>query len=196
MAMRLGTEVAKNRARALAECEARIEAARADVFAARDGVVTANMTALEREWRRVSRGDREGEAMDVWARIAPSAWLDRKRWRGTPEPMEAAVLLAADIDGVEVAERGFARVSWRPLGTDWDGMPALVERALGSAGLVDETVHAAMLARFPDRPHLARAVALAARADSRTYWDLWRSGYVLGAYEGTTATLEFAPDAS
>lgn len=193
VAERMGADVAARRTRALTECQERIEAARVDVFAARDGVVTANMTLLEREWRRISRGDPEGEAMDVWARIAPPAWLDRKRWRGTPAPIEAAVLLAADVDGVEVAERAFAHVTWRPIGADWDGMPALVERAIGGASLLDETVHAAMRARFPERPHLARAVALAARADARTYWDLWRSGYVLGAVDGASATLEFPP---
>ena len=52
--------VDEERARAIARCEARIEEARADVFAANDGVVTARMTDLEREWRMLARGDTPG----------------------------------------------------------------------------------------------------------------------------------------
>src|SRR5688572_24953896 len=64
------------RARALAECELRIERARAEVFAADDGVVTSSMTVLEREWLALSKKDADGEMMELWACIAPSAWLD------------------------------------------------------------------------------------------------------------------------
>lgn len=181
---RIAAELAAKRARALADCEARIEALRSEVFAARDGVVTAKMTALEREWRRVSRGDRDGELMEIWSRIAPEAWLDEKRWRDAPPAaqLETAILLASDADGVERAERAARkamdgwRIRWRPLGDDFAGMPELV-----GGRLVDEAVHAATLERFPDRPHLARSVALAARADARRYFDVWSAGYVLGA---------------
>jgi SAM-dependent methyltransferase len=48
---------AEKRAHAIAECERRIHEARAAVFAASDGVVTARMTDLEREWRTLSRRD-------------------------------------------------------------------------------------------------------------------------------------------
>lgn len=94
------------RARALAECQTRIERARADVFAADDGIVTSAMTELEREWLVLSRRDTDGELMDLWARIVPRAWLDRKRWRDAqPEArVEVAIALAADMEGVEAAE--------------------------------------------------------------------------------------------
>src|SRR4051812_857353 len=64
------------RAQAVAHCEQRINDARSAVFAASDGVVGSQMTALEREWRRLSRPDPEAGLMDLWARIAPAAWLD------------------------------------------------------------------------------------------------------------------------
>src|SRR6187549_1515597 len=73
--------VAEDRARAIARCEARIETARARVFANNDGIVTSWMTELEREWRRLARRDPERGLMDLWARVAPPAWIDRKRWR-------------------------------------------------------------------------------------------------------------------
>jgi hypothetical protein len=187
-AERIAADIAGKRARARAECEARIESLRAQVFAARDGVVTAQMTALEREWRRLSRGDRDGDLMNVWSRIAPARWIDQKRWRDAPQ-LETAVLLASDPDGVELAEETLMkadspppRIRWRPLGADFEKMPALV-----GGSLLDEGIHDAVLARFPDRPHLARAVALAARANARRYFDVWRAGYVLGADD----TLEF-----
>ena len=185
-AERMAQAFASERARAVADCERRIEALRAEVFAAKNGVVTASMTALEREWRRLSRGDRDGELMDIWARIAPRSWVDRKRWRDAPQ-LETAVLLAADPEGVEQAEDaiGGARVRWRPLGEDFEGMPELV-----GGHLLDETVQAAVLARFPERPHLARAVALAARVDARRYYDVWRAGYVVGGSDDSSVTLE------
>jgi SAM-dependent methyltransferase len=48
-------EGADTRAQALADCERRIEDARAAVLAANDGVVTARMTTLEREWRTLAQ---------------------------------------------------------------------------------------------------------------------------------------------
>jgi hypothetical protein len=95
----------EQRTRALADCRARIEAARAVVFAANDGVISRRMTDLEREWRRLARQDPDAGLMDLWARIAPSSWLDQKLWRGS-EPatqVDAAVALAADVEGVEEA---------------------------------------------------------------------------------------------
>ncbi|HEY2513545.1 MAG TPA: hypothetical protein VGI39_21905, partial [Polyangiaceae bacterium] len=93
------------RRRAQAECVAGINAGRAAVFAADDGVVSARMTELEREWRRLSRSE-EDAVMDLWAKVAPSAWIDRKRWRDSSggTRLEAAVLLASDVEGVEAAE--------------------------------------------------------------------------------------------
>jgi hypothetical protein len=95
------------RARAIAECEALIEQARAKVFAADDGVVTWRMWDLERRWRRLSRSDPDDGLMDLWARIAPCAWTDRKRWRDATDDasrLETAIALASDVDGVEAAE--------------------------------------------------------------------------------------------
>ena len=98
--------VAEKRARALDDCQRRIEATRAVVFAADDGVIPAAMTDLEREWRTLSRVDPDGGLMDLWARVAPRAWLDHKRWRHSDVParLDAAVALASDVPGVEAAE--------------------------------------------------------------------------------------------
>jgi hypothetical protein len=112
------------RTRALKLCESRIEAARAKIFAADDGVVGALMTDLEREWRTLSRPDPEAGMMDLWARIAPPAWTDRKRWRDgrrNAEPsaqVDVAVALAADVAGVEKAEAavGALRTALAPFG--------------------------------------------------------------------------------
>jgi hypothetical protein len=100
---------AERRARAIADCEARIERERAAVLAANDGVISLRMRDLEREWRALSRLDPEGEVMELWARIAPGGWVDRKRWRDA-EPasrIDAAIALAADVEGVEAAEAAF-----------------------------------------------------------------------------------------
>jgi hypothetical protein len=129
---------------------AEIEAARAAVFAAGDGVVTSRMTALEREWRRLSRGDRDGEMMELWARIAPRSWLDRKLWRhSAPEShVDAAVALASDVEGVERAEAAVgalrealatsgtaipARVVWTWTARDFEQTGALLARPLHAA---------------------------------------------------------------
>lgn len=94
------------RAEAIATCEQRIHDGRAAVFAANDGVVPASMTELEREWRRLSRRDPDEHLMDLWARMAPPTWHDRKHWRhGRPGTRgDLAVALAADVAGVEAAE--------------------------------------------------------------------------------------------
>lgn len=49
-----GRWLAEKRAHAIADCERRINDARTVVFATNDGVVTARMTDLEREWRTLS----------------------------------------------------------------------------------------------------------------------------------------------
>ena len=138
------------RARAIASCTARIEALRAEVFAANDGVVTARMTELEREWRRLSRSDRDGASMDLWARIAPPAWIDRKRWRDADPSaqLDAAVVLASDPEGVEAAEAAASalrttlassgvtigpRIRWRSFEHDFDGIAECLARPLGVA---------------------------------------------------------------
>ena len=101
---------AEQRARAMADCERRIEAARALVFAADNGVIPSGMTELEREWRQISRWDVDGGLMDLWARIAPGAWIDRKRFRDSdPEAkLDAAIALAADAEGVDAADSAVA----------------------------------------------------------------------------------------
>jgi hypothetical protein len=99
-------QCAEQRARALANCEQRIQEARTWVFAADDGVVPSRMTALEREWRLLARRDPDDGLMDLWARIAPASAIDRKRWRGS-EPdaqLDTAIALGADAENVEVAE--------------------------------------------------------------------------------------------
>jgi len=100
------------RANAVAACVRAIESARAAVFASDDGVVTRRMTELEREWRRLSRPDPDGGLMDLWARIAPRSWLDRKPWRDSaPEDrLDVAVALAADSENAEVAEAAIERL--------------------------------------------------------------------------------------
>jgi hypothetical protein len=126
---------AEEQARSLQDCERRIEACRTAVFAANDGVVPPLMTDLEREWRRLARPDVDGGLMDLWARIAPASWIERKSWRDTDAPLrlDAAIALAADVDGVEAAESAIAslrvalaawgtpvgsRVRWRLLAQD------------------------------------------------------------------------------
>lgn len=99
---------AEDRAAALADCRERIERARAVVFAAGDGFVGADMTALEREWRTLVRREPSPEARTraLWNAVAPRRWADRLRF--TPEDVvndaELTVALASDPDGVERAE--------------------------------------------------------------------------------------------
>lgn len=93
----------------LADCRRRIEAARATVFAADDGIVGARMTELEREWITLARADRGARTriLEVWNEIAPPHWRGRLRWDITDDlarDLEAAVTLASDPSGVERAE--------------------------------------------------------------------------------------------
>ncbi|MGH7437836.1 MAG: hypothetical protein ACRENE_19330 [Polyangiaceae bacterium] len=48
--------------RAMADCERRITEARAILLARNDGVVSAQMTALEREWLTLARTDAAASA--------------------------------------------------------------------------------------------------------------------------------------
>ncbi len=228
---------AERRAEAIARCVAEIEAARAEVFAAGDGVVTGRMTALEREWRRLSRVDHDGEMMELWARIAPRAWLDRKLWRNSAleHQADAAVALASDPEGVERAEAAVGalraalarsgtwipeRVVWAWTAQDFEGTAAVLAGslhaalsalaahdhasvALERARASERDVHGLALARFPEREHLARAVAHAAYVDfvwraSRLcaganpvgpLCDLWRTGYVVADIDERAVTL-------
>lgn len=175
---------------AIKECERQIVALREVVFAANDGFVGARMTDLERTWRRLSRVDPDAGLMELWARIAPAPWLDQKRWRGSPPEaqLEAAVLLAADVDGVEAAEaavrslRAGSKIAWslHPDGAAKDAdytdlllaepegapvppdlHPAIVERARR----VEAEVREAVQRRFADRACLAHGIGRAAFAD-------------------------------
>jgi hypothetical protein len=133
--------------RAMASCERRIDDARARVFAADDGIVTRTMTDLEREWRKLSSPDPEAGLMDLWALVAPPAWVDRKRYRDTsPDQMlDALVALASDPHGVEEAERAVlalvqalrshgveapSKVVWSPLGDDTECLTSMLEAPL------------------------------------------------------------------
>lgn len=108
------------------------------------------MTDLEREWRTLSRSDPEGGLMDLWARIAPFSWIDRKRWRDGDHAvqLDTAIALAADVEGVEAAESAIdslrvalatwgipigARIRWRPFEQDSDSTAELLAEPLRAA---------------------------------------------------------------
>lgn len=97
----------QTRIRSLAEIEERIQRAREKVFGEGTGVVGAEMTALEREWREASRDVSQGAVLDrFWTQVAP------ERWRAEPPRVtgsaEAMATLASDPEGVEAAERAAA----------------------------------------------------------------------------------------
>lgn len=140
----------QRRARIIAECEARIVAAREEIFAAHDGVVTSRMTDLEREWRLLSRQDPDNGLMDLWASVVPTTWLDRKRWRDSDRAaqLDMAIALASDTDGVDEAERAIdvlraslattgtlvgRRTKWRPDGVDYPDTVALLSNSVAVA---------------------------------------------------------------
>src|SRR5262249_21783016 len=154
---------------------------------------TSRMTELEREWRMLSRSDPDGELMNLWARVAPSSWIDRKRWRDAAPAarLDVVVALASDAEGVDTGAAAVdalrlaltewevpvgARTRWRPFEEDFDGVPELLAKplraasealsrhdwetvALERAHHLERDVHEAALARFPERAHLARALA-------------------------------------
>ena len=91
----------QTRTRTLAEIEAKLSAARQRVFAAGDGVVKAEMTALEREWLRAAHSPAPELDLDrLWARVVPDRWADRPR-RGAD--LDSVLALASDPEGVERA---------------------------------------------------------------------------------------------
>lgn len=170
--------IVEERTRAIARCVANIESARAVVFEAQDGVVTSRMTDLEREWRRLSRPDPDAGLMDLWARVAPPSWIDRKRWRDS-EPaaqLDAAIALAADVEGVEAAESAIdslgvalaawrtpigSRIRWRAFERDSEHIAPLLAEPLRAAreALSGRGAESVVLARAQ---HLERAVHEAA----------------------------------
>ena len=187
----------EQRTRARNACQERIEHARAAIFAADDGVIPPGMTELEREWRALARFDPDDGMMDLWARLAPSSWIDRKRWRHS-EPaarLDAAIALAADVEGVEAAEAAAdalraalaawgiklgAVVRWRTFDTDLDRVSDLLSPALQAARdalaqrsarpleraqQLERAVFESAAIRFPERPLLAQSLAHAALVD-------------------------------
>lgn len=101
-------DFAQSRMRVLSEIEARLSAARAKVFAAGTGVVSADMTALEREWLTASRETSpELDLERLWQRVSPERWRSRRM----PDSAEAIVTLASDPDGVDEAERTVSELS-------------------------------------------------------------------------------------
>lgn len=163
------------------------------MFEAKDGVVGGAMTELEREWRRLSRQDPDRGLMDLWAQVAPLSWIDRKRWRDS-EPaarLDAAIALAADVEGVEAAESAIEslrtacaawgtpigpRIRWRASAPDFEhteGLLAGLLRAASGVGSVvreraqdlEREVYEAALLRFSERVVLARGLAHAAFVD-------------------------------
>jgi hypothetical protein len=182
--------------RAMTNCEQRINDARAVVFAADDGVVGGRMTLLEREWRTLMRRNSEAGAMDLWARIAPPTWIDRKRWRDSAAPLQldAMIALASDVAGVEAAERATANVRpgasvrWRLLEKDAETATDLLAEPLREATdairpahrpriterlrRLERRVHWTARTRFHDRPGLSRDISHAAFVDG-----MWRVAF-------------------
>lgn len=196
------------RRRAIGDCERRIEDLRAAVFAASDGVVGLRMTDLEREWRALARVDADAGMMNLWARIAPIAWHDKKLWRDSPaiDRVDIAVALASDVAGVEAAERSvvelraaFAeegvavgpRIAWRFFDLD---RALFVTTFREPPPRFREDVRDAVLGRLPDRPLLARDVAyMATQRRSRTadaVRALFRTGYGIHTLDANGVTLE------
>lgn len=195
------TRAAEARQRAIADCERRIEALRAAVFAASDGVVGARMTELERAWRSLAKVDPDANLMNLWARIARTEWHDRKVWRSCPaiDRLDLCVALASDMDGIEAAEHaartlGSPRILWRFVARD---RALFVTTHRPSPRRIREDVRDAVLARYPDRPLLARDIGhLAAQRPSRALDALraiWRSGYGIQAIDAAGITLETPP---
>jgi hypothetical protein len=118
--------------------------------------------------------------MDLWARIAPAPWLDRKPWRDS-EPtarLDTAIALAADMDGVIAAEAAVAslraalapwrtaigaRLRWRPFERDSDCVTESFSEPLRAAleALSARGMASVVVARAQ---HLARDVHEAALA--------------------------------
>jgi prophage DNA circulation protein len=88
--------------------------------------------------------------MDLWARIAPRSWHDRKPWRDSDAiaALDVAVALASDVPGVEAAERAVTslrsalaawethigpRIRWRAIDREEECVVALLARPLVTA---------------------------------------------------------------
>lgn len=138
----------RERLRALADCERRIVEARGRVFAARDGVVGGEMTALEREWRELARRE-DATLAELWRELAPSS-PPALAARGL-DPSVAAVTLASDPAGVAEVERAAAalRAALEPWGVV---VGARVEWTLGRT--IALTTPAAELLAAPTRAAL------------------------------------------
>jgi hypothetical protein len=177
-------QFAEQRARALANCERRIQEARTLVFAADDGVVPSHMTALEREWRLLARRDPDEGLMDLWARIAPASAIDRKRWRDS-EPgaqLDAAVALGADAQNVEVAEQAIGalrralavygtpiggRIRWAWCERDTECVVGLLAEPLRAACAACPADHRAIVLERAQRLELSVHEAALARFPAR-----------------------------
>jgi len=110
--LRARTEHQQGRTRAMAQLEAKISDVRSEVFRAGDGVVRADMTALEKEWLRVAHT--KSAQLDLerfWAQVVPERWRDLPR-RGEAT-LDAMVTLASDPEGVEGAERAVSELAAR-----------------------------------------------------------------------------------
>jgi hypothetical protein len=171
-----GRDADAARALELSACEQRIIEARAAVFAAADGVVSAGMTELERQWRRLARLRAEQGMMELWASLSPASWIDHKRFRDSPPArwLDAAVALAADVEGVERAEQAVValrlrlapfgkqlagHVRWRLLEQDPEPIGALLAGALRAAR---DACPAPQRATLLERGRHAERVVLAA----------------------------------
>jgi hypothetical protein len=85
--------------------------------------------------------------MDLWERIAPKTWIDRKRWRGNGRSvqLDVAIVLASDVLGVEAAEKAIEalrqtaeipigpRIRWRMFDAEPEALPELFEKRLQRA---------------------------------------------------------------
>ena len=96
----------------MAELEAKISDVRSEIFRAGDGVVRADMTALEKEWLRVAHT--KSAQLDLerfWAQVVPERWRELPR-RGEAI-LDAMVTLASDPEGVEGAEHAVSELAAR-----------------------------------------------------------------------------------
>lgn len=98
----------------------------------------------------LTRRDPDRGLMDLWARVAPVSWIDRKRWRDS-EPdaqLDAAIALAADVEGVDAAEAAIdslrvalaawgttigSRIRWRASEHDFEHTATLLAEPLRAA---------------------------------------------------------------
>jgi hypothetical protein len=175
--------VNQRRAAAIAACMTRIESARAAVFAADTGAVPQLMTDLEREWRMLSRKDADDGLMDLWARITPVSWHDRKRWRDSSATakVDAAVALAADVRGVEAAESAAmslrsalaawgvtlgARIRWKSIEHEVDAVTELLAEPLLAAQAALASAHADGIRLSAQRGYPARGAGGRGRLSS------------------------------